>query len=102
ADDHVVGDMYEVIDFGAFPDDRRAKPSSIDRAIHAYLHIIVDDDIADLQDLAVVPLVEDISEAVRADNGSSVDRYSVPHDGTWMNDDVVEEAYIVAEGCVRT
>src|SRR6266516_2671574 len=61
---HVMGDLNEVIDFGAFTDDRRTQGRTINRYIRADFHIVMNDHVANLRHFSVYALVQDIAEAI--------------------------------------
>jgi hypothetical protein len=48
ADDDVVADLDEVVDFGAFADDGFAETGAVERGVGADLDVVVDHDAADL------------------------------------------------------
>ena len=49
ADADIVGDLHEIVDLGAFADDRVGHRAAIDRGVGADLDIVLDDDAADLR-----------------------------------------------------
>src|ERR1039457_6292298 len=73
ADDHIVCDVDQVVDFRSLTDDGGAKRAAVDGGIGADLDIVMDDDVAELKHFAVTPLVEDVAEAVRPDDRTGVD-----------------------------
>src|SRR5690606_11653450 len=83
ADPHVVSDLDEIVDLGAFPDDRVGQRASVDRGIRADLDIVLDDDPADLRDLLRPGTPRGKAEAVLSD----------PH--TRMNDDAVADQRVL-------
>ena len=66
-------DLDEVVDLGTAPDDRRAERRPIDRHVRADLHVVLDDDGADLRDLDARLPVLDVAESIAADDGTAVD-----------------------------
>src|ERR1041385_9049452 len=73
ADDDIVGDLDQVIDFRAPTDDGRTEGASVDRDIGPNFDFVTDDNIADLRDLAMHASILDITETIGADNGTGVD-----------------------------
>ena len=67
ADHDVVPDLHEIINFGAFADDRILKSPPVDRGVGADLDIVLDDDPADLRHLEVAPRAHGEAEPVLAD-----------------------------------
>ena len=79
ADDDVVPDLHEIINFRAFADHRILKSAAVDGCIGADLDVVLDDDPADLRHLEVAAGAHGEAEAVLAD----------PHAG--MDDDPVAD-----------
>ncbi len=96
-DDHVVRDVNEVVNFRALADDGGAERAAINGRVRADFHVVVNDDIADLQHFAVPAFVENITVTVRADDGAGVDRHAVADLAFRVNDDVRKQANVVAE-----
>ena len=48
ADHDVVGDLHQVVDLGALADHRVRQRAPVDRGVGADLHVVADDDAADL------------------------------------------------------
>ena len=53
ADRDVVSDLHEIIDLGAFADDRVAVGAAINRRVRADFNVVLDDDPADLRNFQV-------------------------------------------------
>ena len=68
----VVSDLHEVVDLGAGADDRVVDAAAIDRRVGADLDVVVDDAPADVRNLLVSALREDVAEAIAADPGARV------------------------------
>ena len=94
---HVVRDLNEVINLRAFADDGRSEGAAIDCHVRADLHVVVDDDVADLRHLAVFAFIEDVAEAVRADDCAGVDTHAVADDRTRIERDVVKDDRALAD-----
>ena len=69
----IMADLHQVVDFRAAADDRGAHGRAVDRHVGADLDVILDDDPADLGDLAMARPVEDVAEAVGPQDGPGVD-----------------------------
>ena len=91
AEGDVMGDLDQVIDLGATPDDGGAERAPVDGHIGADLHVVHDDDLADLRDLAMDPAVEDITETVGANHGTGVNAHPPTELGAGVEDDIGEE-----------
>jgi hypothetical protein len=70
SDDHVVADLHEVVDLGAFADPGAAKTRAVHRGARADLHIVVDLHDARLAHLAMPPLAELVTKSIRANDGA--------------------------------
>ena len=79
AHDDVVPDLHEIINFGAFADHGVLQRAAVDAAVGADLHVVLDDDPADLRHLEVALGAHGEAEPVLAD----------PHAG--MQDDPVAD-----------
>ena len=85
----VVGDLNEVINLDAVGDARGVECSPVHGGVGADLDVIADFDPTDLRELPMAAFPEDVTEAVRADNGSR------------MNDDAATEADALIERYAR-
>src|SRR5882724_6863881 len=72
ADLDVVTDLDEVVDLGPAADDRPAQHGAIDRRVGADVHVVLDHHGADLRNLPVAAVVEDIAESIAADDGAGL------------------------------
>jgi len=68
-----VGDLHEVIDLGALADDRRSQRAAVNGDVGAKFNIVVNDDLADLRDFPVNAGVQNVTKAVRANDGAGMD-----------------------------
>src|SRR3989338_7825233 len=93
ADPVVVGDLDEVVDLRPTLDQRRADGRPVHAHVAADLHVVLDDDVADLRDLDVASPAEDIADPAPADDRAAVDAHAAADDGLPVDDDVrAEEA----------
>ena len=76
SDDHVVRDMHEIINLRALANDGGAQRTAVNGCVGADLHVVVDDDIADLQNFSVTAFVEHVAITVRTDNSSGVNAHA--------------------------
>src|SRR3954454_99718 len=67
ANDHVVCDMNEIIDFGPFADNGRAEGAPVNGCIRPNLHIIRDDDMSEMDHFAVPTFIEDVAKSIGTD-----------------------------------
>ena len=79
ADHHVVADLHEVIDLGALADHRVLERAAVDAAVGADLHVVLDDDAADLRHLEVTLAAHGEAEAVLADPHARMQDDAVAH-----------------------
>src|SRR5438309_1658273 len=91
ADLHVVRDLDEVVDLCSFADDRRPQCAPIDGHTRADLHVIADDDIADLWHFAMDAVVQHVAVTVRTDDGTGVDTDAVADLSARINGHVREQ-----------
>ena len=76
----IVPDLNEIIDLGTFADDGIVHGTPVDRRVRADLHMVLQDDAADLNDLDhAAARTRRIAETV------------LPDTGTGMNDDIVAD-----------
>src|SRR5690349_6950271 len=78
ADDHVMGDLHEIIDLGAFADDSGAERGAIDSDISADFDVVVNDDVANLGNFAMNPGVGNVTKTVGADHCAGVYGHALP------------------------
>src|SRR5215470_11316248 len=88
ADDDVVRDLHEVVDFCSPSDDRLAECRSIDRGIGADFHVIFDHDYAGLRNLDALIASAGIAEAITADHRAGVKNDPVAQPASLAHNDV--------------
>ena len=79
--DNIVADLHQIVDLGALADHGVADRAAVDGGAGADLHVVLDDDPADLRDLAMAVGAHHVAEAVLADRGSRDGRYAVADQG---------------------
>ena len=94
---HVVPDLHHVVNLGAGADPGHAGRRAVDAGIGADLDIILDHHTADLRQLARHPGLQDVAEAVRADDGPAVDPHSPAESHALVNGDVRKEDRIIPD-----
>src|SRR6185312_2557735 len=72
-DAHIVADLDQIIDLGAFADHRIRHGAPVDGGIRTDLHVILDDDAADLRHAFGTLCPGDEAKTVLADPGAAVD-----------------------------
>ena len=77
ADDHVVGDLHQIVDLGALADHRVAAGAAIDRRVGADLDVVLDDDAADLRNFEVPLRPHGEAETVLADAHARMEDHAV-------------------------
>src|SRR5258705_13690392 len=97
AHDYVMGHMDQVINLGPLTDDRRAEGRTVDGGIGAYLDVIMDDHISNLEDFAMAALIEDIAITVGANDCAGMNRDSIADLGSWVNDDIRKKGNVFAD-----
>ena len=85
---HVVPDLHEVVDLRALADDRRPERAAINRHVRADLHVVAEDDVADLRHFAVHPCVQHVAKSVRADDRAGMDPHALAEFGARIKRDV--------------
>src|SRR5262245_53655522 len=96
-DDDVVRNLDEVIDFRAASDDGRTERAAIDGDIRADFDVVINDYISNLRHFLMRALIEDIAEAVRANDTAGMNEHAVSDLRSGVNDDIGEEANLFAE-----
>src|SRR5439155_24781337 len=95
-----VADLREVVDLGPAADARGGELGAVDAHARADLHVVLNDDRADLRDLGVLRSVPAIAEAIRADDGAGVNDDPVADRHPLADDHLREQLAVVAEGDV--
>jgi hypothetical protein len=80
SNNHVVGDLNEVIDLGSFSNNRIANPAPIDCRAGSNLDIMFDYDNADLRHLEVPSCAHDKAEPVLTDVTTRMDNDPIAND----------------------
>ena len=88
ADDHVVGNLNEVIDLCAPADDGLTEGRSIDGRVCANLDIVFDDDDAGLRNFDPCLAASGIAESITADDHTRVQDHSITHPASFPHDNV--------------
>ena len=102
ANRHVMGNLDQIVDFGALLDDRLAECGSVDRNIRPKLDIILDCDSAELGNFIMLVLVLRIAEPIASDYRTAVndhprsDRTAFPDDDVGIQQRIVSDRRIVA------
>jgi hypothetical protein len=100
AEGDVVADLDEVINFGAASDDGGSEGAAVDGGVGADLDIVLDLDLTDLRDFSVDTVIEDVAEAIGADDGAGVDTDAFAHLSAWVEHDAGVELGVGADGAV--
>src|SRR5439155_1160498 len=77
ADPHIVSDLHQVVDLGALADHGVAIGAAIDGGPGSDLHIVLNYDAADLQNLAVTRRSHDIAESALTDGAAGMDHDAI-------------------------
>src|SRR4030095_3365327 len=98
----VVADLNQVVDLGAFANNRRTQRSPIYRHIRADLYVLANDHIADLGHLPVASLVQYIPKTISADHAARVNPHPVAHFRPGIKHDLGKEMNLFTELAVLT
>jgi hypothetical protein len=77
SDLYVVGDLNQVVDFHSVADTGCLKRTTVDRRIAANFDVVADFDAADLREFPVMPVAENVTETVAADDNPRVQLHPV-------------------------
>lgn len=102
AQGHIVGNLDEIIDLGAAPDDRRTKCPAINGDVGADLDIIANKHAADLGNFAMDPCVLNITKAVRADDSSGMNPHPISNLSRRIQSDIREKIYVFTKEAIWT
>lgn len=72
ADDNIVRDLNEIIDLCAAPNHGRTERSTIDANVRTDFDIVMNDHVSDLENLAMLALIENVTVAIGTDDRSCV------------------------------
>ena len=98
---HVVRDLHEVVNFCALADERRAERAAIHRHIRADLHVVADDDITNLRNLAAKTAVKNVAKTVRTNHRAGVNADALADLGAGIKRDVRKQIRFVTEHRIR-
>ena len=101
ADDHVVPDLHEVVDLGAFADPGAPEARAVDGGARADLHVVVDLHDAGLPHLAMASLFKLVAEAIRADDDAGVQDDALAEAAAEVDRGVGEELRVPADADLR-
>src|ERR1051326_1981400 len=102
AEHNVMGDLDQVVDLRTFADDGGPQRSPINSDIGPDLHVVTDNDVADLRHLAVESAIRHIAETVRADNGPGMNADPVADFCPGVESDVRKQVDILAQAAIST
>ena len=100
ADDHVVRDLAEVIDFRALADDGFAEAGAIYRSVRADLHIVADLHDADLVDFDVAVSGKLVTVSVGADHDTRLKCHPVTEHAALADADIRTDMAVPADPCL--
>src|SRR5216683_5328114 len=93
----VVADLHEIIDLGAFANDRGLERAAVDGGAGADFHVIADLHMAELRDFVVASVMQAIAESVRADHRAGMDRDAMTQNGAVIKDGMRIESDIISK-----
>ena len=97
----VVGDLDQVIHLGALADNGRAERATVHGHICPQLDVVADDDVADLGHLAMDAVIQNVAEAIRADDRAGMDADAVADFSAGIERDVGKEVDVLAQQAIR-
>src|SRR2546430_15523359 len=77
ADRHIVSDLHQVVDLGPFADHGVADAAAVDGGARTDLYVVLNDDAADLQHLAVTGRSHQVAESILPDGATGMDDHAV-------------------------
>ena len=90
-----MSNLYKVVDFAALADDCFTEPCTVYRCISADLHIILNNNDADLIDLLVPAIDQLIAVTIRSNHTSRLENNAVTYDTLFTYSDIsVNEAIL--------
>src|SRR5580765_7120818 len=97
---HVVSDLHQVVDFGAFSDDSRTERAAINGHVGADLNIVVADHVPNLRDLEVPAVAKNIAKAIRANHRAGVNADPIAKLGVCIKGHAGKEMHVFPEPAV--
>src|SRR5512147_1086647 len=94
---HIMGDLHQVIDFGAPLDHSLTESRTVDCDIRAEFNIVFDRHSSQLGNFVVPPFMLYIAEAVGPNDGSAMDDYPGAERAALSNDDIRVEHTVVPD-----
>src|SRR5689334_23210678 len=82
-DDHVVADLDEIVEFGAFTNTGRPQYGAVDTGIRAQFYVILKNDISDLRDLAIAFPILGETEPIRPDDHTRLKNDPISQDASF-------------------
>ena len=105
ADHYVVGDLAQIVDADAVPDDGRLHLSPVHGGVGTDFHIVADDDVPEVFDLLPAAVrLRGVAETVVPDDAAGVQDHAVANDHSRENADagiddaVLADLAVVADG----
>src|SRR5215469_16044724 len=99
---HVMGDLDQVVDLGSLANHSRPQCAAVDCDIGADFHIIANNDVANLRDLAMSAIIEDVTKSVRTDHCARVNTNAIADFGPRIDCHVRKEIDLFAQPRVGT
>ena len=99
--EHIVGDLYLVIQLDAVADERVVEGAAIDGGIGAHLHAVADDHAPELRDFLPAFTVFGETEAIAADHRSRVQQAIRADNALVADDDMSDETTARPDGGAR-
>ena len=100
ANNDVVSDLDEVVDFCSFADDGLSEARTINGGVGADLHVVADFDDADLVDFDVAAVGELVAVTIGTDDGSGVNDHIVTEDAAFGDSYVGADLAVLADLCM--
>src|SRR5689334_955029 len=97
ADAHVVGNVHQIVDLGAFADNSVVDAAAVDRSIGTDLDVVGDDTAPNVRNLLVRAIPKDVTETIAADARTRVNEYALAEGRAGINRCARPEARAAAD-----
>lgn len=95
ADHHIVADLNQIIDFGAFPNDGSAKTRPVYRSIGAQFNVVADHHHSDLRNFFMAAFDKVVTKTVGADHHARLNTDPITDDALRGHDDAGHQPTVV-------
>src|SRR5688572_32653279 len=93
----VVGDHDEVVELHALLDHRVLEGAAVDDGVRADLHVVADDDAAELRHFHPGAFLRRVTEAIAAHHRARLHDAALAQAHAWADDDARHQAAVIAD-----